>query len=188
MEPADLMWVKVLPADMAKESYWEDIPDPGDAGENEFETFKALRDIIAGDIEIVKTQTLVNKYGIRRDGWPKVVMVVNELGNMHQLPINKRASAYYPNDYDLPIRGTAVLIGQEQYFSPEDGPYYSFGEFPKKWKIIYDMETALADDSMKLSKLHETLDNLLLEAADEDVAEMYREARNHFVDYDWNRL
>jgi hypothetical protein len=165
------MWVKVLPADMKKEVYWKEVPD------DENNAYVKLRQIVAGDVEIVKTQTLVTKYGYRSDGWPEVVMIVNEQGHLMKLPVNKRASVYYPNDYDLPIRGEAVLVGQQQIFDPEDGPYYTFASMPKKWKVIYDMETVFADNHLGSGITHRRLEDLLLEVADEDVAKMFREVR-----------
>jgi hypothetical protein len=174
------MWIKVLPADMAKEPYWEDIPDVGESGENELETYKALRQIIAGDVEVIKTQTLVDKFGYSEHGQPNVVMVINEMSTMYKLPPNKRASIYYPNDYDLPIRGEAVLVGWQTFFDPREGPWFTFGPMPKKWKIIYDMETIVVENRNDYEKVHSLLDDLLLEVADEDVAKMYKEAREQF--------
>lgn len=171
------MWVKVLPAAETEEVYFAEISDQLDLAWGHLGTF------VHGFIEVVKTQMLVSTFGSHPDGWPLVVMVINEQGQNLKLPINKKASKYYPNDYDIMIRGDAVLVGQVQMFDPEDGPYYDITSMPKKWKIIYDMETILAESGNDYEKVHGLFDEFLLEVADPDIAKMYKEARDQMPNW-----
>jgi len=167
------MWVKVLPADDTKGVYFTEIPDE----------WNSLEKLVHGHTELIKTRTLADKYGRHPDGWPLVAMIVNRRGQVLKLPVNKRASAYYPNEYDILIRGDVVLVGQEEKIDPETGPYYDIASLPVKWKIIYDMEAAVAEGGSDYEKVHSQLDDLLLEAADPDVRKMYEEGRDQFKNW-----
>lgn len=170
------MWIKVLPADPAKEVYFKEVSD------DLTKAWDEIRRMVHGFPELVRTQTLVNTFGSDlMTGQPNVVMVVNEDGQSLKLPINDKASKYYPNDYDIKIRGDAVLTGWKFYAPPEEAGF-DIWTMPLKWKIIYDMETALLEGGNDYERIHSKLDNLLLEAVDSDVRKMYEEAREQM---DW---
>lgn len=165
------MWVKVLPADPTKESYFTQL------SEDKTQAWEQLRELVHGYTEVVRTQAIADEFGVDNRSVPRIIMVLNEEGQPRKLPINKKATKYYPNDYGIEIRGEAVLVGWEYYFDPEDGPQYDIASMPKKWKIIHDMETAAMEHDKDVEVLHDKLDELLLEATDPDIRIMYEEIR-----------
>lgn len=164
--------VKVLPSGPTEPSYFTELADAP------YVAMQQIGQIVHGAGEIVKTQTLVDIFGHNEySGMPLVVMVVNSLGQRAKLPINEKASQYYPNEYGIPIRGNAVLTGYEFVVgdTPDDVGY-DIATMPSKWKVIHDMETAFAEDQDD-SDVHKRLDELLLSVTDPDVRKMYEEAR-----------
>jgi hypothetical protein len=156
------MLVKVLTSDPATESYFVEASDDPQKALLEFQR------IVHGDLERISTPQLDSTFGTD----PSVVMLVNQNGDFpHKLPANKKASKYFPNEFDLPIRGEAILVGEVA------GDAYKFVSIPEKWKILYDMETLACKYGDDYEALHSGLDDLLLKAADPDVAKYYQELR-----------
>ncbi len=164
------MWIKILPADITREVYFKEIPDDLE------HAWQELKRIIHGYPEVIKTQTMVNAFGYDAgSAFPNVVMIINEDGQHSQMPINERATKYYPNEYDIKIRGDAVLTGWK-FHAEAPGLGFDIAEMPLKWKVIHDMETVLANKGNEDPELvHAAFDDLLLSVADPDVAKMYTE-------------
>lgn len=170
------MWVKVLPSDPTKEVYFKEIKD-----EN---SWMEIKRIVKGMPEVVKTQTLVDTFGYSLEtAQPCVVMVINEDGQHAGLPINEKASKYYPNDYDVKIRGDAVLTGWSFVIS-EGEMGFDIWDMPLKWRILWEMETLLAKETIGVL-VHGEFDEFLLQLVDPDVRKMYEEARDSFPSYNW---
>jgi len=164
------MWVKVLPANETKEPYFTLVSN------DHAQAREQLIKLVHGPPEVVKTQALMNAFGFNvYTGMPEVVMVINGNGQRSNGPINERASRYYPNEYDIKIRGDVVLTG---WAGSVDG--YDIASMPLKWKVIHDMETVLAESGNDYEKAHSLFDDFLLQVVDEDVAKMYKEAREQF--------
>lgn len=166
------MWIKVLPADSTKEAYFTEVSN------DLSQAWLQINRLIHGMPEVVKTQALIKTFGYSIEtGQPNVVMIINESGQVSKMPINAKASKYYPNEYDVKIRGDAVLTGWRfQINSPEDMGF-DIWTMPPKWKVIHDMETVLASGGEDYEMIHAAFDDLLLSVADPDVAKMYREAQ-----------
>lgn len=159
------MWAEVLPADETEEVFFFELPDDTDRA------WEQIGAIIGGDPKVINNKTLTEKFG---NGPVYTVMIINA-GRVRTGKVNKKATQYAPNEYDIKVRGDAILIGWSMQ-GTEEGLGYNITSMPAKWKTIYDMETVYADDEVDLRTTHRRLDELLLSAADPDVAKMYREA------------
>jgi hypothetical protein len=171
------MWIKVLTADPATEPYFREVPDDQEKAYEEFSK------IVHGDLERISTQQLNDVFGDE----PRVVMIVNINADFpHKLPVNRKASKFFPNEFNLPIRGEAILVGEINVWTDGE-PDYAFVSIPEKWKILFDMESAARDYFQRgqTTNLHKALDNYLLRTADPDVAKYYEELRQQFTAEEW---
>ena len=162
------MWVKILPSDPTKEVEFKELPDD----QTKF-VHEASR-IVHGYLERVYTQALLNAF----PSSPRVVMLLNEDGQVQKLPINEKASKYYPNDYGIKVRGEAILVGEIDTWTDPEGPDRKFVDIPIKWRIINAMEKLLENaDELGHLTTHAALDALVLQLVDPDVKKMYLEAQ-----------
>jgi len=166
------MWAKVLPADPAKEAYLLELPN------DQLQLIEYAAGIVNGYVKREFTQTLLEAF----PSSPRVVMLVCEDGQNRKLPINEKASWYYPNDFGVKIRGNAILIGEVDTWT--DGEHdRKFVDFPEKWRFIHEMETILAEAGNDYEKVHSQFDEYLLRSVDPDIRKMYEEARDSFKNW-----
>lgn len=76
-------------------------------------TWQGMADLVGGYIEVVTHPLIPDLYcGCQ------MVLVVNEMGLIQRLPVNLRASIYYPASTGL--RGDVFLVGQGLVETPEE--------------------------------------------------------------------